>query len=70
MPKPKDTHLQRLAALLEPVSQTAERLGVSRQRVHELIHEERLEAVKIGRSCFVSSLSVQEFMATRTRRAA
>ena len=56
----RQTHLQRLAALIEPVSDAADMLGVSRQRFHELIQHGDLEAVKIGKGWFVSSLSLQE----------
>ncbi len=56
----RQTYLGRLAKMVEPVPDAAEMLGVSRQRVHELIQQGSLEAVQIGKHWFVSSLSLQE----------
>jgi len=64
----KGTYLQRLAGLLEPVPDAAQMLGVSRQRVLQLIEAGRLEAVKLGRDYFISSLSLQEYLDARTNR--
>jgi len=64
----KGTYLQRLAGLLEPVPDAAQMLGVSRQRVLQLIEAGRLEAVKLGRDYFISSLSLQEYLDERTNR--
>ena len=64
----KGTYLQRLAVLLEPVPDAAQMLGVSRQRVLQLIEAGRLEAVKLGRDYFISSLSLQEYLDERTNR--
>jgi len=64
----KGTYLQRLAGLLEPVPDAAQMLGVSRQRVLQLIEAGRLEAVKLGRDSFISSLSLQEYLDARTNR--
>ena len=64
----KGTYLQRLAGLLEPVPDAAQMLGVSRQRVLQLIESGRLEAVKLGRDYFISSLSLQEYLDARTNR--
>ncbi len=58
------TYLARLAAMVETVTEAAERLGVTRTRIQQLIREEKLEAVKVGRGkgaqLWVSSLSIQE----------
>jgi len=64
----KGTYLQRLAGLLEPVPDAAQMLGVSRQRVLQLIEAGRLEAVKLGRDYFISSLSLQEYLDARTNK--
>lgn len=53
--------------MVEPVADAAVTLGVSRQRVLQLIHAGSLEAVKIGRGYFVSALSLQERMDARNR---
>lgn len=58
--KPRLSYLERLVQMLEPVSRAATLLGISRQRVLQLIQSGDLEAVKIGSDWFVSSLSVQE----------
>lgn len=65
----KGGYLQRLAGLLEPVPEAAQMLGVSRQRVLQLIEAGRLEAVKLGRDYFVSSLSLQEYLEARANKA-
>ncbi len=58
------TYLARLAAMVETVTDAAERLGVTRTRIQQLIREEKLEAVKVGSGkgaqVWVSSLSIQE----------
>ena len=64
------SYLERLAGMLEPVPEVAGRLGVSRQRVLMLIREGKLEAVKLGRDYFVSSLSLQEMLDRRAARKA
>ena len=61
------SYLGRLVRLVEPVADAAVTLGVSRQRVLQLIHTGSLDAVKIGRSYFVSALSLQERMDARNR---
>ncbi|MBK7928949.1 MAG: helix-turn-helix domain-containing protein [Bryobacterales bacterium] len=42
--------------------QVAKRLGVSRQRVYELIRRGSIEAVKIGRQRRVRSATLDEFI--------
>jgi excisionase family DNA binding protein len=64
----KGTYLQRLAGMLEPVPDAARMLGVSRQRVLQLIESRRLEAVKLGRDYFISSLSLQEYLDARVNK--
>ena len=51
--------------MVEPVTAAAGRLGVSRQRVLQLIGQGDLEAVKIGEDWFVSLLSLQERLIRR-----
>lgn len=41
--------------------EAAELLGVGRQRIYDLIHDERLEAIKIGRDWLVSRESIENF---------
>ena len=53
-------YLERLALMLESVAGAAVVLGVSRQRVLQLIAAGELEAVKIGKDWFVGTLSLQE----------
>ena len=65
--EPPPSYLGRLVRLVEPVADAAVTLGVSRQRVLQLIHTGSLDAVKIGRSYFVSALSLQERMDARNR---
>ena len=65
---PPSSYLGRLVSLVEPVAEAATMLGVSRQRVLQLIHEGSLEAVKVGRAYFVSALSLQERMEAQNRR--
>lgn len=47
------------------VKQTAERLGVSVPRVHQLIKDGRLEANKIGRDWIISSDALTEEVMNR-----
>ena len=61
------SYLERLAQMVEPVPRAAVLLGISRQRVLQLIQTGDLEAVKIGKDWFVSSLSVQERMNARQK---
>lgn len=68
MPELKGTYLQRLAGMLEPVPDAARTLGVSRQYVLQLIAAGKLEAVKLGRDYFISSLSLQEYLDARANR--
>jgi excisionase family DNA binding protein len=68
MSEVKETYLSRLAAQLEPVTDAADMLGVSRQYVLSLIQQGKLESVKLGRDHFVSSLSLQEFMDARAEK--
>jgi excisionase family DNA binding protein len=56
----RQKYIQKLVNMIEPVSDAAEMLGVSRVRVHQLIKSGHLEAVKIGKQYFVDSLSLQE----------
>ena len=56
----RQKYIQKLVSMIEPVSDAAEMLGVSRVRVHQLIKSGHLEAVKIGKQYFVDSLSLQE----------
>ena len=56
----RQTFLEKLAGMVEPVTDAAEILGISRQRVHQLIEAGDLKAVKIGKQFFVDTLSLQE----------
>ena len=44
------------------VRETAEILGVSRNRVYELINSEQLASVKLGRSRRISIASIRRFV--------
>ena len=65
----KQSYLERLAGMVEPVTDAAEMLGVSRQRVLQLVKTGKLESVRLGRgnrsTIVISSLSLQEFMDAR-----
>ena len=65
MNEQKQTFLEKLASMVEPVAEAAEMLGVSRQRVLQLIKRGDLEAVKIGKGYFISSVSLQERLDTQ-----
>ena len=62
----KTSYLERLAGMVEPVTDAAEMLGVSRQRVLQLVQQGKLESVRLGKgsraTIVISSLSLQEFM--------
>ena len=56
--------------LLETIEDTAERLGVSRSTVYELLKNNQIEAVKIGRSRRIVIESSRKFVERLTTVAA
>lgn len=70
MEEQKQSYLERLAGMVEPVTDAAEMLGVSRQRVLQLVAQGKLESVRLGKGAratiVISSLSLQEFMDARS----
>ena len=48
--------------MLFTVRETAEMLGVSRNRVYELINSEQLASIKLGRSRRISIASIRRFV--------
>jgi excisionase family DNA binding protein len=50
--------------MLFTVRETAEMLGVSRNRVYELINSEQLASIKLGRSRRISIGSIRRFVDT------
>ena len=48
--------------ILYSVSETAEMLALSRNRVYELIYAERLTSIKIGRTRRISIASIRRFV--------
>ncbi len=55
----RQTFLDKLAGMVEPVAGAAALLGISRQRVLQLISAGDLQGRKIGRQYFVDALSLQ-----------
>ena len=51
------------APFLYSITDICARLGLSRPTVYALLHTGRLEAVKLGRRTFITSASVQGFVA-------
>jgi excisionase family DNA binding protein len=68
IPMERDTQLVR-AIDLEGVSTAAQRLKVSRQRVLQMINEEKLDYYKFGSRKMVHKRDVDRLIATRTKRA-
>jgi excisionase family DNA binding protein len=64
----KAAFVDRLVGSLLPVPDVAEMLGLSRQRILQLIGDGKLTATKPGREWLVMASSVQEFMDARAAR--
>jgi excisionase family DNA binding protein len=46
---------------LMPATEAAERLGISRQAIHQAVKERRMGGIRIGRDLFVSVKEVEEY---------
>ncbi len=53
---------------LYSVVQVAEMLGVSRQRVQQLIHAGQLKATKVGSSFVITQPALQDLLAHRLKK--
>ncbi len=50
-----------MGSLLVPVSEAAQRLGITRQRLHKLISTGQIKAIRLGRYHYIEEIELERY---------